>query len=186
MKPITGRNESFVKTIDILEKTYNQPITIVETGCIRNTTEESKFGDGWSTLNWKYYADKTNSKVYVVDIDENHLNKSKEVVPPSENIIYTKDDSINYLKYFEGKIDLLFLDSYDYCGDAENIRKCHEHSLKEVIAAWDKLNEHCFVLIDDVFNNQNWDGKGKLSIPYLIESGFEVVYYADSQVLLKR
>ena len=77
MKPITGRNESFVKTIDILEKTYNQPINIFETGCIRNTTEESKFGDGWSTLNWKYYADKTNSKVYVVDIDENHLNKSK-------------------------------------------------------------------------------------------------------------
>ena len=83
MKPETGRNGSFIKVIDILEQTYGHPIIIVETGCIRNTTEESKFGDGWSTLNWEYYAKKTNSTVYVVDIDENHLKKSKEVVPPS-------------------------------------------------------------------------------------------------------
>lgn len=185
MKPETGRNKSFIKVIEILEQVYNQPITIVETGCIRNTTEESKFGDGWSTLNWEYYAKLNNSKVYVVDIDENHLKKSKEVVPESEWVHYTKDDSVNYLKHFDKKIDLLFLDSYDYCGDEENIRKCHQHSLNELIAAWDKLNDQCYILIDDVFNNQ-WDGKGKLSIPYLLENGFEVVYYIDSQVLLKR
>lgn len=185
MKPITGRNESFVETIKILEQTYIDPIIIVETGCIRNTTEESKFGDGWSTLNWQYYAEITDSKVYVVDIDENHLNKSKEVVPPSPWVTYTKDDSVNYLHNFTEKIDLLFLDSYDYCGDEENIRRCHEHSLNEIKAAWDKLNEKCFVLIDDIFND-NWDGKGKLSVPYLLENGFEVVYYKDSQVLLKR
>lgn len=185
MKPITGRNESFLQTIAILEQTYKHPITIVETGCIRNTTEESKLGDGWSTLNWDYYAKRTDSKVYVVDIDENHLVKSKEVVPPSQYVSYTKDDSINYLKNFSEKIDLLFLDSYDYCGDEENIRKCHEHSLNEILAAWDKLNEKCFVLIDDIFNNE-WEGKGKLSVPYLLNNGFEVVYYKDSQVLLKR
>ena len=60
--------KSFLKVIEILEETYKEPITIVETGCIRNVTEESKFGDGWSTLNWEYYCKKTNSKVYVVDI----------------------------------------------------------------------------------------------------------------------
>jgi len=185
MKPETGRNNSFLKVIEILEQTYSQPITIVETGCIRNTTEESKFGDGWSTLNWDYYAKKTNSKVYVVDIDQNHLNKSMEIVSPSEFVEYTKDDSINYLQNFNKKIDLLFTDSYDYCGDKENIRKCHNHALNEVIAAWDKLKDHCFILIDDVFNDQ-WDGKGKLSIPYLLENGFELVYFIDSQVLLKR
>jgi hypothetical protein len=185
MKPETGRNGSFIKVIDILEQTYNNPITIVETGCIRNDNEESKLGDGWSTLNWEYYAKKTNSKVYVVDIDENHLKKSKIVVPPSEFVEYTQDDSVKYLKNFYKKIDLLFLDSYDYCGDEENIRKCHEHSVNELIAAWDKLNDHCFVLIDDIFSDQ-WDGKGKLSVPYLLNNGFELVYYIDSQVLLKR
>lgn len=184
-KPETGRNKSFLKIIEILENSYIKPINIVETGCIRNVTEESKFGDGWSTLNWEYYAKKTNSKVYVVDIDQNHLNKSFEIVPQSEFVYYTKDDSINYLNNFDKKIDLLFLDSYDYYGDEENIKKCHNHSLNEIKAAWDKLNDECFILIDDVFNN-SWDGKGKLSIPFLLNNGFKLVYFIDSQVLLKR
>lgn len=186
MKPETGRNNSFLKVIDILEKTYKEPIIIVETGCIRNVTEESKFGDGWSTLNWEYYAKKTNSKVYVVDINEGHLKQSKIIVQPSEYVEYFKDDSVHFLQNFDKKIDLLFVDSYDYCGDEENIRKCHNHSLNEIIAAWDKLKEHCFILIDDVFSNITWDGKGKLSIPYLLKNGFEVVYFIDSQILLKR
>jgi hypothetical protein len=40
-------------------------------------------------------------------------------------------------------------------------------------------------LIDDVFG-LDWHGKGKLSIPYLLENGFELVYHMDSQALLKR
>lgn len=186
MKPITGRNSSFLKVIDILKETYNEPITIVETGCIRNTTEESKIGDGWSTLNWDYYSKLTNSKVYVVDINQYHIDQSKKIVPPTELLQYYNDDSVNFLKNFDKKIDLLFIDSYDYCGDEENIHKCHLHSLNEVKSAWDKLNNKCFILIDDVFNNTNWAGKGELSIPYLLENGFELVYYIDSQVLLKR
>lgn len=185
MKPETGRNGSFSRVIEILENTYSQPITIVETGCIRNVTEESKFGDGWSTLNWDYYSKRTGSKVYVVDIDENHLNQSKKIVPESEYVIYTQDDSVHYLQHFDKKIDLLFLDSFDYCGDEENIRACHNHSLNEVKAAWDKLNDQCFILIDDVFNDQ-WAGKGELSIPYLLSNGFNLEYYTDSQVLLSR
>ena len=185
MKPETGRNGSFTKVLEILNETYNHPIIIVETGCIRNTTEESKFGDGWSTLNWEYYAKQTNSKVYVVDIDENHINQSKKIVPYSEYVEYTKDDSIHYLIGFDKKIDLLFIDSFDYCGDEENIKACHNHSLNEIKAAWNKLQENCFVLIDDVFNDQ-WAGKGELSIPYLLENGFKLVYYIDSQVLLRR
>lgn len=185
MKPETGRNNSFLKVIEILEQTYTQPINIVETGCIRNTNDESKFGDGWSTLNWKYYSDKTKSKVFIVDINAGHIEKSKEIVAESELITYYLSDSVEFLRIFDKKIDLLFLDSFDYCGDAENIRACHNHSLNELKAAWDKLNENCFILIDDVFAD-NWDGKGKLTIPYLLENGFELVYFMDNQVLLKR
>ena len=185
MKPTTGRNESFVKVIEILEAVYTHPITLVETGCIRNTTEESKFGDGWSTLNWEYYCKLTNSVVYVVDINPCHLTQSKKIVPESSFVRYWEGDSVEFLTQFDKKIDLLFLDSYDYCGPEENIRKCHLHSLSEVHAAWDKLNDTCFVLIDDVFNEQ-WDGKGKLTIPYLLDNGFMVEYFTDSQVLLKR
>lgn len=185
-KPITGRNNSFLKVIEILNNEYNEPITIVETGCIRNVTEESKIGDGWSTLNWDHYSKKTDSEVYVVDINEGHINQSKKIVPETELLKYYMDDSVNFLQNFNKKIDLLFIDSFDFCGDAENIRNCHLHSLNEIKAAWDKLNDKCFILIDDVFNDVNWAGKGELSIPYLLENGFEIVYYIDSQVLLKR
>jgi len=185
MKPETGRNNSFLKVIEILKETYSEPITIVETGCIRNTTDESKFGDGWSTLNWEYYAKDTDSKVYVVDINQHHINKSMEIVPQSEHVEYTLSDSVEYLKNFDKKIDVLFVDSFDYCGDAENIRACHNHSLNEILAAWDKLEDNCFVLVDDVFNDK-WAGKGELSIPYMLENGFQLEYFIDSQVLLKR
>lgn len=185
MKPITGRNISFTRILDILQNTYNRPINIVETGCIRDITEVSRYGDGWSTLNWEYYAKQTNSRVFVVDNNSNHLIKAQQIVPESEYVTYTLSDSIRYLENFNKKIDLLFLDSFDYCGDDDNIRKCHAHSLKEVFAAWDKLNDNCFVLIDDIFND-SWDGKGKLSIPYLLSNGFTLVYYEDQQALLKR
>jgi len=184
-RPITGRHKSFTNVLNLLLATYSRPIVIVETGCIRNTTEESRFGDGWSTLNWEWYAKLTDSSVYVVDIDENHLSKAKEVVPESQYVTYKKQDSIEFLENFHRPIDLLFLDSFDYCGDEENVRKCHEHQLNELKAVWNKLNDNCFVLIDDVFDEE-WNGKGKLSIPYLIKNGFRVLYFMDSQVLLFR
>ena len=185
MKPETRRNISFLKVIEILKKTYQEPIIIVETGCIRNTSDEFRFGDGWSTLNWEYYCNNTNSKLYVVDINAEHINTSKQIVPESELVNYYESDSVEFLKGFDKKIDLLFLDSFDYWGDEENIKACHNHSLNELKAAWDKLNEHCFVLIDDVFTN-DWDGKGKLTIPHLLGNGFELVYFMDRQALLKR
>lgn len=184
-KPVTGRDSSFYWTVGAIVTKLGTNLVMVETGCIRNTTEESRFGDGWSTLNWEYVAKETDSVVYVVDIDENHLSKSKQIVPESKYIVYTKQDSIEFLQNFDKKIDFLFLDSYDYCGDEENVRRCHVHQLNEVKAAMDKLNDKCLVLIDDVFDT-NWNGKGKLSIPYLLENGFEVLHLLDNQVLLKR
>jgi hypothetical protein len=184
-KPETGRNTSFTRVLLTLAATFDHPINIVETGCIRNNTDECRFGDGWSTLNWEYHARETDSRVYVVDIDENHLNKAKIVVPPSDYVEYTKQDSVAYLSAFKEPIHLLFLDSYDYVGDAENVRRCQEHSVNELKAAWDMLADTCFVLIDDVFNDQ-FDGKGKLSIPYLLENGFELIHCEDSQAFLGR
>lgn len=184
-KPVTGRDSSFYWTVGAIVTKLGTNLVMVETGCIRNTTEESKFGDGWSTLNWEYVAKETDSVVYVVDIDENHLSKSKQIVPESKYVVYTKQDSVEFLKNFDKKIDFLFLDSYDYCGDEENVRRCHVHQLNEVKAAMDKLNDKCLVLIDDVFDT-NWNGKGKLSIPYLLENGFNVLHLLDNQVLLIR
>ena len=184
-KPVTGRNDSFTKVISILREAYDRPITIVETGCIRKPTDEGKYGDGWSTLNWDYYSKDTKSQVHVVDNNADHLAASKTIVPESDRVKYYLNDSVEFLRSFEGKIDFLFLDSYDYCGDEKNMRLCHYHSLNEVMVSWDKLNDQCFILFDDVFDS-DWSGKGKLSIPFLLDKGFELVYHIDNQALLKR
>lgn len=184
-KPVTGRNDSFTKVISILREAYDRPITIVETGCIRKPTDEGRYGDGWSTLNWDYYSKDTGSQVHVVDINADHLAASKTIVPESDRLKYHLGDSVEFLRSFHGKIDFLFLDSYDYCGDDKNMRLCHYHSLNEVMVSWDKLNDRCFILLDDVFDSE-WNGKGKLSIPFLLDKGFELVYHVDNQVLLQR
>lgn len=183
---ITGRIKSFEKIKELLG---NKKVNIVETGSVRGLEEHSRLGDGWSTYHWLEYAEKTDSNVWTVDINQHSIdmtNKLKETYfPDVKTFTAVTSDSIEFLKNFTEPIDVLFLDSFDYCGDDENIKACHNHSLNEVKAAWDKLNDHSFILIDDVFNDL-WHGKGQLSIPYLLENGFELIYFMDSQVLLKR
>jgi len=185
-KPTTGRNNSFEKTLEIIYDTFgNNSINIIETGTIRGDTDTSRYGDGWGTLNWKFYADHTNSKIWSVDIDQNAINIANKVVPSDELLSYVCQDSIDFIKQFDKEIDVLFLDSYDFCGDEENIKKCHEHSLNEVKAALPKLSKSAIVLIDDIFDH-SYNGSGKLSIPFLINNGFELIHCFDSQALLKR
>jgi hypothetical protein len=60
----TGRNNSQIFVFEELYKRFTfNPITIVETGCIRNQAEIYKMGDGWGTLSWIHWAEKTN-KIY--------------------------------------------------------------------------------------------------------------------------
>lgn len=185
-KPPTGRNSSFEKTLELLYETFGStPINIVETGTIRENSEEKRYGDGWGTLNWQHYSINTNSKVWSVDNNTVSIDAAKSVVPETENIKYILSDSIEFLHNFKEKIDLLFLDSYDYCGDEDNINYCLNHTLNEAIVALPKLSENAFVLVDDVFD-VSFGGKGKLVVPYLLDNGFELVHCYDSQALLKR
>lgn len=185
-KPKTGRNDSYKKTLDLLLQTFgNNSINMIETGSIRSDSETSRYGDGWGTLNLKYYADYTDSKFWSVDIDSNVLSIANTVVPSDHRLSYVCQDSIQFLKNFPKEIDFLLLDSYDYCGDEENVRRAHEYCLNEAKAAFPKLSENAIVLIDDIFDI-SYNGKGKQAIPFLLNNGFELVHCFDSQALLKR
>ena len=71
----TGRNNSQIFVFEELYKRFAfNPITIVETGCIRNPTEMYKIGDGWGTLSWIHWAKKTNSLIYKNNIYEWYIN----------------------------------------------------------------------------------------------------------------
>lgn len=184
----TGRNNSQIFVFKELYKRFGfDPITIVETGCIRNQTEAYKIGDGWGTLSWIHWAKKTNSLIYSIDINKDHLNIAKNVIGLCPYVNYALSDSIAYLKNFPSsmKINLLFLDSYDYAGDENNKRAAAEHQLKEFQACEKNLNDNSIVLLDDIFD-VNYSGKGALSIPYMLNKGWKIINFQDNQVLLSK
>ena len=184
----TGRNNSQIFVFKELYKRFAfNPITIVETGCIRNQTETYKMGDGWGTLSWIHWAKKTNSLIYSIDINKDHLNIAKNVIGLCPYVNYVLSDSIAYLKNLPSsmKINLLFLDSFDYYGDENNKRAAAEHQLKEFQACEKNLDDNSIVLLDDIFDI-NYSGKGALSIPYMLSKGWKIINFQDSQVLLSK
>ena len=61
-----------------------------------------------------------------------------------------------------------------------NISGANEHQLKEAEIAESKLSERGIILLDDK------GAKTELSIPYLNERGWDIIFENDQQVLLSR
>lgn len=182
--PITGRSASQAFVFKELYRRFDyQSINIVETGCIRNPRDGC---DGWGTLLWKRWADLSNSFVYSVDNNSRHLFNCKQVVTYSPRVFYIYNDSVEFLNTLPTsfKIHLLFLDSYDYT--KEDQKPCAEHQLKELKAAEKNLNNTSLILIDDIFDVKEFTGKGQLSIPYLLNKGWKIISYLDTQILLSK
>lgn len=62
----------------------------------------------------------------------------------------------------------------------ENCWEMHLECCKELVRLMPKDGLVCF---DDIFNEE-WDGKGKLAIPYLLENRFKLLKYEKIGVLL--
>lgn len=185
-KTATGRNESQIKVYrELYNRFHLNPITIVETGSIRNYKDSC---DGWGTLCWHQWARYTKSKVYSVDLSRESILASLNVIGASKYVNYVLCDSIKYLQNLDQsfKIDLLFLDSYDYDGDEENKKKSSLHQLEEIKAAEKNIHDETFILIDDVFNVKDFDGKGRFSIPYLLDKKWKISNYSNTQILLTK
>lgn len=182
--PQTGRQTSQKFLINKLYERFRlDPIIIVETGCIRNDKDSC---DGWGTLCWRVWADNTKSLVFSVDMSRISLANCKNIVDQSPFVNYIYCDSIKYLNNLseQFKIDFLFLDSYDYSENDEY--NCVHHQLNEVKAVEKNLKENSLILIDDVFNLNDFKGKGKLAIPYLLEKNWKIINYQNTQVLLSK
>ena len=105
-----GRYFTFKKALDILFK--NRGRIIVETGTQR---QEDDWGAGMSTTIFGKYCSFTGSRLYTVDNDPRNLFTSKALTEEFKDYIkYILSDSIKFLSDFNGKIDLLYLDSFDY------------------------------------------------------------------------
>ena len=148
---LANRAISFRKIFEYLDE-FEAPITIVETGCLRQIGNFA--GDGQSTLLFdKYVTWRGNdSHVYTVDLDPKAVDACKSLVGP--NVSVTCSDSVKYLNDIaQGFIDtntqitLLYLDSYDV--DWNYWFPSAAHHLKELCVAQRYINQDTLVVVDD-------------------------------------
>ena len=148
---LANRAISFRKIFEYLDQ-FETPVTIVETGCLRQLGNFA--GDGQSTLLFdKYVTWRGNgSHVYSVDLDPTAVAACKSVV--GSNVTVHCGDSVGYLNSLaQGFIDndtqitLLYLDSYDV--DWNYWFPSAAHHLKELAVAQRFINSDTLVVVDD-------------------------------------
>lgn len=110
-----GKNERF-KTFETalatMKSRYISPI-IIETGCQR---QKDDLGAGMSTSIFAEYIHRYGGTLLIIDNVQRHLNIAKECIREwlSSKVFFYNSDSVSYLRQYEGKCSLLYLDSYDY------------------------------------------------------------------------
>jgi len=169
-----NRRDSFAKMIAHL-KTIDNPV-IIETGCSRETNNWS--GDGMSTVIFDKFINDYNGVLHSVDIDANNVRTATSLV--SDKTTVHCSDSVAWLQNFNQlnkKIDLLYLDSFDYHIDS---RLSMQHHMNELTAALPSLKNGTMIAVDDHFGDH---GKGELvkqfmeqiEVP-LIHNGYQLIW----------
>jgi hypothetical protein len=139
-----------IQQAEILDKLLTEEfnfdyIECVETGCA------SGGYDNFGVYLAKYCKD-NNGKFSTVDISEDYINKSKilyhDVIGENNNQ-YVVSDSIMFLQSYDGKPNLVHLDSYDL--DLLNPLPSMLHHWLEFEAIQDKMPSGSLLLIDDNF-----------------------------------
>lgn len=169
----SGRNGTLRETLARLLVKRPQGAKIVEIGAIRSTADNYLAGDGWATYFFAHFASRTGGEVYSVDIEPAAIEISRDVIAdlkaPVKAIVA---DGVEFLKGFEDRIDLLYLDASESPElQWELFLACKEPPT--------------FVLIDDVYDLRNL-GKGALLIPRLGPLGYRRHFLRDRQALFER
>ena len=153
--------------------------TLVETGCARGKTKfiffsKKNWKDGMSTMILSDYVKHVNGNLTTCDIEKKNILNAKKFVKINKDYVkFIVDDSLNFLKSFEKKIDFLYLDSMDGQFDDAS-----SHQLKEIEIAIHKLNKDSLVLLDDKGTKTN------LSINFMLKNNFKILNETKEQVLL--
>ncbi len=137
---------------------------------------------GNSALVW---AKNTNAeKIFCLDLEEKHISEVKEATQVYKNVEAFKIDGFKFLKNFQGKVDLLYLDFWiqDKKGDVPGTARAESY-LKAFLIARKKMSSESIILIDDTDHIDPW--KQTLIVPRARKDGFEVIH-CGRQTLLKR
>jgi len=187
--PTFGRRQTLIDTMKMLNMVHPGPVSIIETGTLRDDNERGCEGDGWSSVAWAWYCAQTGGRLYTIDIDENALSACRRATTEyAPSVDYIHGDSITFLSKWDvakaGPIHLAYLDSFDYHINADQSSACN---LAEAKAILPSLASHGLVLIDDTWTTgAGYEGKGTKTVFYLLNRGFHLEWCEGRQVLLSR
>jgi len=172
IKPrLNKRKEGFEKIFYYLSGIKNP--TLVETGTYR---EENNYeGDGCSTLLFDTFVDYHGGTVLSVDIDPKACELAKE------NTLFTEvyeSDSVEFLGTLYGKVDLLYLDSFNIT-DWNNDWEPASHHLKELFAAKNCIKEGTLIVVDDNIKISSDKRLGKGRLIYELMESLDITPYID-------
>ncbi len=134
-----------------------------------------------------------NIEFHTVDLIRSHIARCKLITQPFSGFInYHVCSSLIFLRdcSFDHGIDLLYIDT----GDMTPIEKTAQLQLEEaiIICERDLISKNGIIVIDDIRNTAPFAqgeksrfGKGKYSIPYFLNHGFEILH-DEYQMILKK
>jgi hypothetical protein len=204
-----SRYHTFKYCIEAIRKNNYQ--TIVELGTSRSfvdgqyegcNSNNTKYWEPNNPVKWDWsagfftyvFGEEIHHKpsiLHTVDIESDHIKRCELMTRAfSENIKYYVSSSEDFLKNFQQKIDLLYLDT----GDMTPIEVTAQLHLREakIIVERNILNDNGLILIDDVrnpvpkkFGEKSDLGKAKYSIPYFLQNGYKIIM-DELQVILQK
>ncbi len=136
---------------------YNRPIFVVETGTMWSSLDDNMgaftfiFAD--LIKNW------TGGKLVTIDISEKNIESCKKTTEKFSDVIeYVVSDSVSYLKNMKdddvNKIDLLYLDSWDFYPPDPIPSQLH-HFL-ELTSVYERLSPKVCIAVDDNLLPNHW------------------------------
>lgn len=168
--PLLGHRAPTWRAALDLALSQGKPLTVVETGCLRE--QDNWVGDGQSSIIMEWLAARTGGVAYATDIDPQACATARACVDHG-NIL--ENDSVEFLAAFGTTIDFLYLDSFDFNGNTP-LESAHHH-LFELVAANRWLAQGSIVLVDDTWREQDGRifGKGMLIAEYMQKIGARVI-----------
>jgi hypothetical protein len=196
------RINTFSKSLSLIKESMKKdtPYTIVELGTSRSfvnggydgccspdpiywSPKQPKIWDWGAGVFTKVFSDNLrndNVKLYSIDPNEGAIFISSTMCKGNSNVKIIKDYSTNFLNSIDFKIDFLYMDHMESGEDA-----CIQHlNDSKLIVEKNLMSDNGIILIDDV-GTDLYHTKGKYSIPYLLENGYNLVLH-EYQVLLVR
>lgn len=192
------RKNTFEKTYNLIRDNIHDTYTIVELGSSRSFVNGGNLGcmltnieywkpDKPEIWDWgagiftKVFAENlkdTNCKIITIDPDISANFIVTTMCKEYNNVIIKQEYSTDFIKSFSGKIDFLYMDHME---TSEESALQHLEDIKIIINK-DLMSENAIILIDDV-GNDNTYGKGKYSIPFLLNNGYKILIH-EYQVLM--